>query len=506
MSKRAIAKAVDRLLQIIQHRNTKRGEPTPEEIIDFFNRLVVKALRRDIRRSAYGGSPGSEAARAVDRFARSKSRALLKKLRKGTASGFNVSLSKNQLLIRFVQSPILDRLIADRRKRWISPLRRQKPEAAPSIKLKNFSFLTHPAETLSALKAIGEIELSASEFHLHFDDEFCLDAGSYLVLAEIWHALRHVLHGGKMQRPVQKVLAATGVSAHTRIKLLGLGKDHEDDGEDVWAFTLQRRRPARSSTSPTVHLEPQTRERTADQLCSKVDEWLGVPGIDLELTQEGRGWIAQIIGELLCNAERHSQAGSDDGDWSTTAFMVRRLENGEHTLRCYMAFLSVGRSIAESLQDAASDIKKELANYLLQHRGCGLSDDTLATVFALQDTVTRDPDARQNGSGGTGLQDVLDFVDDLGGTAAQGKEPCVTVISGSSCIQLRPPYIRGKRRGGPHDPRVIWFNSSNSRDVAPDLSFVSDLKDHFAGTVVSVAFTLDPGYLAARTESENEDD
>jgi hypothetical protein len=478
-------------------------EPSEEELYEAFCRLVLRERRARIRRGPYSGPVGSPQRRAADRFGRRISREKLKKFRAAGSLQRPRNLRREMLLARCTRSPILDGLVPDRKQRWRPMVKRLVRSETPSIRLKNFSFLANAEQTLRNFRAIAELELSEISAHLHFDDEYCLDAGAYLVLAEIWHAVRHSLSGGKMEKPVQKVLAATGVGDHNRMKLMGLGGGKEEDTADIWAFPLHRRRPARSSRSPTVHLEPQTREKTADALCEKIDEWLGVPGIEKELTQAGRGWIAQIIGELLCNAERHSQADSVDGDWSTTAFMARREIDGVASLKCHIAFLSVGRSMAESLDDAADDISKAIRDYVKRHRGCGLSRETLATVYALQDTVTRDPAASGEKSGGTGLQDVLDFVIILGGGGREG--PRITVISGSSCLELRHPYVQGFRRGGPQAPRVIWFNPSNSSEYAPDRDFVKDLPDHFAGTLVSVAFTLDPAYLAGSTESDDEE-
>ncbi len=255
-----------------------------------------------------------------------------------------------------------------------------------------------------------------------------------------------------------------------------------------------------------MHLAPQTRERITDRFCDTVNDWLGVPEIERELTQEGKGWLAAIIGELLCNAERHSQAGSVDGDWSVTAFMAKRKEGDEDVFRCHMAFLSVGRSFAEGLRDASPEIRDFVDHYAANHARPGQSPATLATLVALQDTVTRDPKARSLGSGGTGLMDVLDFVSLLGPTLEEGKEARVTIISGASCIRLRHPYIRGVRREGPKAPRVLWCNAENSSESPPDEASVFDLKEHFAGTLVSVAFTLDPVYFADDSEADDDID
>jgi len=247
------------------------------------------------------------------------------------------------MVARFRPSPILDALIPDRRQRWKDIMRRPVRRRHPAIALRNFSLLDDPDATLLALRNIGLLEAEELRAFIHFDDHYCLDAGAYLVLAEIWPTMAKVFSGGRMQKAVQKVLNATRVGQHNQMALRGIDNDDLDENgavTDVWAFPLQRRRLAGSSTSNTVHLDPQTREQAADRFCAAVDEWLGVPEIEQELTAAGRGWLAQIIGELLCNAERHSRPGSEDGDWSTTAFMVRRSEDGATTLRCYMAFLT----------------------------------------------------------------------------------------------------------------------------------------------------------------------
>lgn len=376
-------------------------------------------------------------------------------------------------------------------------MRRHRSRDVASVSLKNFSFLTNANETLQSFKKIAEIESSELHAVLNFEDNYCMDAGSFLVLAEIWPRMTPIFNGGRMDRPIQKVLSATGVSQNNRMSMVALENDR-DAHADVWAFPLQRRRPALTSKSATLHLDPQAREVAAGRFCDAVDGWLGIPEIDQELTENGRGWLASIIGELLCNAERHSYADSNDGDWSTTAFMVRREENGVSLLKCYIAFLSVGRSFAESMTDAAQDIQESLATYQKRHAKSGLSAETLATVYALQDTITCDPAAREDRSGGTGLQDVLDFVNMLAGPAVGDAR--VTIVSGKSCIELTAPYIPGKRRD--HlQPRLQWCNEENTSELPPNSKVAYDLTEHFAGALVSVAFTLDPDYLAATVES-----
>lgn len=481
-----------RLSELIASLSRQAASDPADLTSEMWVREFARQMRARLRKVS--GAPSW-----ADKVARQKSREAMKGKRRERPR----QLEKQVLVARYGPSPIMDALMPRRSARWIDIMRRQKKRDVETVSLEKFSFLDNADETLKALKKIAEIEGRELYAILNFEDDYCLDAGAFLVLADIWPRMAPIFAGGKMGRPIQKVLSATGVSRNNNMSMVALGNERAADGtllahSDVWAFPLQRRRPALSSRSLTVHLDPQAREMAAGRFCDAVNDWLGIPEIDQELTVNGRAWLASIIGELLCNAERHSQPASDDGDWSTTAFMVRREENGIASLKCYIAFLSVGRSFAESMSDAAADVSQQLKEYQAKHKKCGVSQDTLATVFALQDTITCDPSASENRSGGTGLQDVLEFVDLLGGTTCG--DACVTIVSGRSCIQLTAPYIPGKRRDD-LQPRLQWCNEGNTSEIPPDRNVVYDLTEHFAGALVSVAFTLDPDYLAASVES-----
>ncbi len=426
------------------------------------------------------------------RFARRKTQQLLRLIRKRPG----VLLNKPLLAAPFRPSPLLDGLLQNRRELWRPARTRIRPKVMTEVRLDVFSFLDDPETTMQALKRIAQSECEDLEAQIHFPDGFCTDIAPYLVLSELWPSMAPVFRGGHMSVPTQKVVEAVGLRRALDIRLQGV-----TNLQDIWAFPLQRRRPADTSTSIDRDLEPQSREKVADRFCDAVDVWLGRPEIRRELTPEGRAWITSIIGELLDNAERHARPLTKDGDWSTAAFLARRVEGSETVYRCYMAFLSVGDTIGDSLRTCAPRVGQELERYCNMHETLtrrGQSRDTLRTLFALQDGVTRDAVADNDDRGGVGFQEVMQFVNELGGTSKQGHEPRITIVSGSSCITLRPPYILGHRKGDPSNPRVIWFNPENSPTVPPDRSHVFDLSERFSGTIISVAFTLDPDYLNAK--------
>src|SRR5690606_31898532 len=118
-------------------------------------------------------------------------------------------------------------------------------------------------------------------------------------------------------------------------------------------------------------LSPQTREKVSDEFCDAVDRWLGHASRELGLTPEGKNRFGAIIAELLDNAERHSVPETKDGSWSVAAFMARRIENRRSVFRCYMAFLSVGASVSQSLATAPDPVRADIDRYCARHINSG---------------------------------------------------------------------------------------------------------------------------------------
>jgi len=471
--------------------------------------LAREAMRRQrarMRSDFRSHSKASEAKAGRDRYVREKARKFLKRYRAAVRRDPRFQLDIELLDAKFVACPILDTLMPDREVRWKNMLTRADVGDFSNVDLKDFSFIEDPASVLAGLKKIAEVECVSRIARLNFKDLHCQDAGAYLVLAEVWPHLARVFVGGEMQGQLQKVLSATGVSQSNNMltpAVMQAKAKGEPTHSGIRAYPLQRRRPANSSTSLRQHLDSQAREKAADRFSAWLDDCLG-ESAGMELTTVGKAQIAAILGEALCNAERHSQPNSDDGGWSITAFMERTDDGvGEISYQCSIAFLSVGQSIAESLATAADDVREHLHQYMRMHRQSGISPDTLATVFALQDTITCDPAARAARSGGTGLQDILDFVSIIGAAATPECGPKVTIVSGRSCIKLRYPYIQGQREAGdPSKPRLLWFNSENSMEHAPDPHYVLDLPDPLAGTLVTIAFRIDHMFLERQLEKE----
>jgi hypothetical protein len=455
-------------------------------------KAYLKTYRDRLRKGSSSGKYAKSARLARYRFASEKTRKLAKKIKK---DGYT-RLSKDELLRMLQAKPrpsiILDALASGRSNRWKRLVTRKRNVVTPAVELRDFSFIEQPEATLRKLREIAELECEVVRARIDFRDDFCTDIAPYLVMAEMWEGMSPIFEGGHMEPAVQTVISAVRLDKALNMRL------HATDDEDVWAFPLKKRRPSGKSTSLERHLQPQTREEVSDEFCDAVDGWLSQPEFGMQLSKVGRNRFGSIIGELLCNAERHSHIEKNDGSWSIAAFMARRVENGSAIYRCYMGFLSIGLSISDSMMATCNArTKADIEKFVHLHSSSGISPDTLTTLFAIQDGVTRVAEANDVDRGGVGFQDVLDMLNNIGGVKAEGRDPRMTIVSGRSCLRLRAPYIRGVK-AGEREPRLLWCNSENSPSGTPDRAFVFDLTESFPGTIVGLAYTLDPEFLRER--------
>ena len=408
-------------------------------------------------------------------------------------------------------SILLDGLVDKRSVRWVPMSHRLSSRDETSIRVNNFSFLTNPNETLGTLSLIAEAETTCLSAQIDFLDAHCKDIGPWLVLAAMRSEMAPIFTGGKISRDMSKVISALkldkalgfSLSYADKLKLekeFGELWNDADDGhqDDVWAFPLRARRPAGTSTSETQHLDLQAAERVGGDLCVAINKWLDECA-NQELTYSGIRRVKKITGECLDNAERHSRREyANDGDWMITGFMAKRNGPNGPLFQCQLAFLSIGASIADTITDAPDKTLTAMTRYVHLHRK-SLSryrhpDDHLRTIFALQDTVTRDHDAAREGRGGTGFRDIVCLFGDLAGSDSVENDAVLAIVSGWSCLHIAHKYCAG-RQPSPDERFNIWLNGENKYNEAPDFAAVDELEKQFCGTLITLGFTLDRAYL-----------
>lgn len=445
-------------------------------------RLVAQGMRRRIMH----GAPPGKARRAIKKVATRKSRELIRSAKKAQLIGFD----RDALMVRPKPSYLAKGLMEDRAKKWKPLLGRRGGQQPHAVDLDNFSFIHNPIGTMEAFRRICEAEANELDVRVNFNDTRCLDVGAFLVLASLKQDLLDVFNGGRLEPDSRRALEAVGLRA-----ALGMDGRPDSPDNDIWAFPIQARRPAGSSQSKTRHLDIQKFEQVATTLQRAFDNWLFVAARH-RLNELGARQVQKIVGEVLDNAERHSEE-LGDGDWSMTGYMSREANGDAETYSCNVAFLSVGRTISESLEGAHPEVVEALQRYVKQHSKLGSSFDReqLEVLYAVQDGVTRDPIAYAENRGGTGLLDVVDLFADLSGVDRSESDGALVIVSGRTCIIFDRDYLKGLDLSDTASPRRVWLNRSNERDLSPDATKVIKLPFKLNGTLVTMAFKLDRAYL-----------
>lgn len=402
------------------------------------------------------------------------------------------------LLARRKDSIFLDGILPHRRTNWVPLAARLKTQRTARLMVENFSFLRNPAGTMQALRAIAEAEQDCLSAQIDFMDTTCADIGPWLVLAMMRSHLAPIFTGGAISNQMSKVLDALRLKDQLRFSVTPSWEGERD----IWAFPLHMRRAAGTSTSPTVQIDPQAKEKAGDALCAAINTWLSECA-DQELTAHGRRLVKKITGECLDNAERHSRREfENDGDWMLTGFMEKVRGADGHRFRCQLAFLSVGSSISETVQDCAPETLDAMNRYVAAHKPSmpnhRSADGHLRTIFALQDMVTRDRHAYAEGRGGTGFRDIICFFWDLAG--GEG-DATLSVVSGRTCLTIDNTF-RDLVFPQPSETFNIWFNDTNDHTRPPDHAMVRELDSDFRGALITMGFTLDVGYLEKTADGD----
>ncbi len=476
------------------------ARPTSDSVIRFirftddrdaYRRLLLRAVLRAKRRRQCRACSQTSGATAAEKLNRKRSaKAQSQKLRRKLMGASRPPLPLEALVFRYGDHRAIESLNPERRKHWKPVPARDRTSSGYVVEIPRLSFLDDPEAAFECIRQLTEVETHALSVRINFTFQYVEDIGPFLLLAEIWPYFAPVFTGGGTMYPaVQKVIASVGLQSSLSMAFPGLS-----DLKDVWAMPVQKRRPSGRSRSPDRFLEPQSSEMAADRICREIDRWFKESGSCVELNDAGRQHLGQVITEILDNAERHSSYANKDGSWTTAAFMAKRHVDGEERFLCHIAFLSIGDTIAESLMATAPQrLKDQLVELAtdLEAAGATQSWDTLLTLAAIQDGVTRDPDAFERKSGGYGFMDFVDSVNVLGLSTHVANAVRMVIISGSSCIRLESPYVRGTPLTD-GTRRRLYFNSENDPSTPPDRAFVQDLSYRLPGTVISAAFTLDP--------------
>lgn len=447
--------------------------------------LVLRRLpETDFQRLKSAVQKRAQISGAKPRSAKNLSRQLEKRRRRDK----RVKISKKALLTQYSSNVILDSLVPNRKDRWKNIAKRKK--IGNEVECIDFSFLDNPIKTFNTLQKIALLECEVLDFKIHFVDEFLKDIAPFLVFGVMREGMAPITSGGTVRSPTRKVLEAVGLREFLRMKPFGRMRL-----DDVWPLPLMQRRAGGTSRSTNIATEPTALEKRADKIAEGVDLWLGKLDPPEELTEYGLSKIKGIVTEILNNAERHGRIGGD-GEWIVAGFMARRdigtADSSRNLHICHLSFLNLGSPISETIANGPTTIVSQIDQYRKMHASSGLSGETLATVFAMQDGISRLRQGDGQPTGGTGLMDMVEFVNEVGACTLDGYQPKVAVLSGSSYLKFEDPYGEGRGKSR----RLQWFNQPNVVTTPPSKTHVMDLPQPFPGTLVTMRFVLDGAFQA----------
>jgi hypothetical protein len=434
------------------------------------------------------------------RFAAVQRRRLLKSLQRPLPR----NLPKEILIAKQRNNDALTALCPDRQARWVPILSRTRYH---QIDLSNFSFLENPTGTIEAFRSIAKAENDGLDVRLNFVDENCADVGAMLLLEEIWPSLCPVFNGGQIAPMVAQMVEAVGLRKAMRWRPLAASE------KDQNIFPFPFRRQDRAGGKISAGVEPQKSQLVATSVVSFINLSLRAAS-GVSLTRKARQNFHGLIGEILDNAGAHSQP-DQRGGYSICGFLQRReTEEGEE-FRFNLGFLSMGQTVAEGLEAAPPEIAPAMEDYVRRHVGKNqLTEENLRTVYALRDGVTRLREklnvVEAKSLGGTGFADMLDFFAGLALLADPRDTPKLAIVSGSTYILASAPFrqaIRkvpeGETEASAMIPRELWFNQKNEENEPPDPRHVYSLPGKLQGTLVTMAFNLDPHLLEKLNEAKN---
>ncbi len=454
---------------------------------EYFRKLFV-AKRKILVSRMIAGALSQKDKVAHKRRAKSIIRHKIVKLKRRLKST-QIDISEKNKKYSIKESYLLDTLYPKRQQKWVAYNKRSK-KIAKDINIGELSFHNNPSETMRQLLQLVKADAKIKKTKVNYRDGVCGDVGPYLVLAAMYKSLNRIFTGGKITRNLSRLFDALEVDKHLSIKL----KQNEANPFEISAFKI-RSGTGRSKKDSPMHLTgKQLINKTNRELIAEINKWLA--GNQEELTLEGRRVVGKLVAETLDNAERHSEkciVKPDIGDWYVSGALIKF--PNMPLRRIHLSFLSVGNTIASSMEKCADATREKMQDYVNCHRHCmgKYGEEQLKTVFALQDGVTSSSAAFLDNRGGTGFQDICDFFEGMALAQGEAANANFTILSGNTVIHLKAPYMKGVVEQG--DERELWFNKNNTKEEPPEKSHVTFTDYPLGGTILTMSFDLKPGLV-----------
>ncbi|MBN8837081.1 MAG: hypothetical protein J0I09_07475 [Sphingobacteriia bacterium] len=208
------------------------------------------------------------------------------------------------------------------------------------------------------------------------------------------------------------------------------------------------------------------------------------------LTPEKIDDLSTVIGEILINAEEHSTTKHR----FSIGYFHERYEGGKHFGVFRLAILNFGKTIYEKFKDPECPNKDEvkkmqsLSEKYTTKRfffSKTFEEETLWTLYALQDGVTSVATDRYKRRGNGSIQ----FIESFFNIKGKGKEiddfSILAILSGKTSITFDGTYSISHGYVDDEPYKFMTFNDSCNIEDKPDTKFVKFVDNYFPGTIIS---------------------
>lgn len=238
-----------------------------------------------------------------------------------------------------------------------------------------------------------------------------------------------------------------------------------------------------------------TKPYLAGNACTELTDFFDKCFMDngFEIKEEAKGFLIDLFGEIIRNAEEHSENNSDD--WNVIGCYSKK----NHI--CSFSIINRGRSFFESLSSStskASTALNEIDNILVKQRRFidkmteNKKDyiENIWTMMALQDGISSKREKTgKSSSRGLGMMDTISFIESI--RNKKDNNSCIKIISGKTSILIDYsfPITENERR------RLMIFNKDQILHLPPEKEYVNSIDAKFSGTIISANFIIDQEYL-----------
>lgn len=362
---------------------------------------------------------------------------------------------------------------------------------------KVFSFLDAPEATAEFLEKLMTTTATPSVKHVSVQAKECTKIGldALVAMSEIvMRAERRRKETNKLTASgtwpddlqMQIMFKASGIPHHLGLSEAVLTPEQEKLVHRCELFSGK-------SVKKRYSLARQRNEAT-ENIRKYFDKCLNTVGFTL--TRHGKVHLDKLVSEVIGNAEEHG------GPWFTIGhWQLGDTGEGRRFGVCHVAIFNFGNSIYESFStpDASPTIVSELRSLSDLHTNKGFFDllrgtwdeETLWTLYALQERVSRFSGLPGNETRGNGTRDIVEFFSKLGNPGT------MCIVSGHAYILFDGTYGFVDMPVADEVLKVITFNKSGTLNEPPDKDFVRHLPNGFPGTMISIRLTLDEEYLTA---------